>query len=296
MQSGKARPSNHVYFADPGVGRNRKRLEIMRTHIKGTHSFILITLCCLLLAACGPSRREIPDIPPDELYRRASISLKSGSYESAIRQLRTIRARFPFSEYADQAMLDLLYAYAQLGDAESVDEEGDQFIQENPRHANIDYIYYIRGLAYFGKEDRNFIQRWFKADVAKRDISDARRSFQHFRQLLERYPKSQYAADARQRMITLRNRMARHEIYVANYYMKREAYVSAVNRAKYVIENLPDTPSTADALRIMARAYRQLDLNDLAEDAERILLENGAELPREEKIKRKTRKAREQNS
>ena len=238
---------------------------------------ILLVFIVSLLAACGKNR-VVPDIPPDELYRRATVSMKNGSYESAIRQLRAIQARFPFSEYAIQSHLDLIYPLVRAEDPESAIDEADRFIDENPRHQNIDYAYYMRGLAFYGDDNVSFLGRWFKVDLAKADITDARIAFQNFRQMLQLHPHSQYAADARQRLVALRNRIARHELYVADYYMRREAYVSALNRAKYVVEDLPNTPSTIAALQLMAQAYRKLDLLDLAETIERVIIENGAEI------------------
>ncbi len=247
---------------------------------------ILLVFIGGLLTACGKSR-AIPDIPPDELYRRATVSMRSGNFESAIRQFRTIQARFPFSEYAIQSHLDLIYTLVRAEDPESAIDEADRFIEENPRHPNIDYAYYMRGLAFYGNDETNFLERWFKTDIAKTDVTDARTSFQNFRQQLELYPNSKYAADARQRMIALRNRIARHELYVAGYYMRREAYVSALNRAKFVVEELPNTPSTIPALQVMAQAYRKLDLVELAEDIETVIVENGVTI---EKPKRKKRR------
>lgn len=238
----------------------------------------VLLLSAVLLVGCA-STDEIPTESAEDIYSKAYISLRNGNYETAIQELRRVQARFPFGEYAIQAHLDLIYAHYLARQPEVCVEEADRFIRENPRHPHVHYAYYMKGLAYFSEP--NFLHRTFGIDLARRDPSNARRAFQNFRVLTETFPDSAYAEDARQRMIFLRNHLARHEFYVADYYLRRGAYIAAVNRAKRILENYPSTPSTPDALRIMIKSYEKMGLDDLARDARLVFETSYPELPLE---------------
>jgi outer membrane protein assembly factor BamD len=213
---------------------------------------------------------------PEQIYRDAIRDIRNNNYPSAIARYEMLEARYPFSEQAKQGQLDLLYAYYKNRAAESAIDQADQFIRENPTHPRVDYAYYIRGLVYF-ESGANWLERKFKADIAKRPPGEARKSFQAFQMLVQQYPKSPYAADARQRMVYLRNRLADYEIEVARYYMKRGAYVGAANRAKGVVEGYDGAPAVHDALKIMSGAYRKLGMDDLAKVADDIRISNNVE-------------------
>ena len=152
-------------------------------------------------------------------------------------------------------------------------DAANKFIRENPRHPQVDYAYYIRGLAYF-PDGLGPVERLFRVDASRRPQTEARRSFDNFADLLQRYPDSEWAGDARQRMIFLRNGIAAYEVNVAEYYMGRRAYIAAINRCKRVIEDYQGTPSVNDALEIMIEGYEELGLDQLAQDAARVLAEN----------------------
>jgi outer membrane protein assembly factor BamD len=210
---------------------------------------------------------------PEQLYREAIRDIKSNNYPGAIQRYEMLEARYPFSEQAKQGQLDLIYAYYKNRSAEAAIDQADQFIRENPTHPRVDYAYYVRGLVYF-ESGANWLERKFKADIAKRPPHEARKSFQAFQTLVQQYPKSPYAADARQRMVFLRNRLADYEIAVARYYLKRGAYVGAANRAKGVIEGYDGAPTVDDALKILAASYRRLEIDDLAKNAEAVRMAN----------------------
>jgi len=210
---------------------------------------------------------------PDRIYGEASRDLRGGNYAGAIQRLELLEARFPFTDQARQGQLDLMYAYYKNREVESAVDQADQFIRENPTHPRVDYAYYIRGLVYF-QGGANFLERTFRADITKRPPQEARSSFQSFQTLVQSYPKSPYAADARQRMVYLRNRLADYEIQVARYYMKRGAYVGALNRARGVIETYDGAPATTEALKIGAAAYRKLGMADMAKVADQIRADN----------------------
>jgi outer membrane protein assembly factor BamD len=166
-----------------------------------------------------------------------------------------------------------MYAYYKNPEPESAIDQADQFIRENPAHPRVDYAYYVKGLVQF-ERNPNFLERWFNADLTERPPIAARKSFQAFQTVLERFPNSEYADDSRKRMVFLRNRLASYEVYVAEHYLKRGAWVGAINRCKYAIENYDGSPQIKRALAIMAESYRRLGMNDLAADAEKVLKEN----------------------
>jgi outer membrane protein assembly factor BamD len=233
-----------------------------------------LTTAALLLAVsgCGNRSRE-PVGSAERLYEMAKRASDNRNYRDAITYYEQLEARFPFSNSARQGQLDLMYAYYKNREPESAIDQADQFIRENPAHPRVDYAYYIKGLTQF-ERNPNFLERWFNADLSERPPIDARKSFQAFQTLVERYPNSEYAADARQRMVFLRNRLANYEVHVAEYYLKRGAYVGAINRSKYTVENYDGAPQLRRALEIMAESYRRLGMTDLAETSERVLAEN----------------------
>ena len=212
---------------------------------------------------------------PEEIYSQARHDLGNGNYGGAIKLYESLEARYPFSEQAKQGQLDLLYAYYKNRALESAIDQADQFIRENPTHPRVDYAWYIKGLVYF-ESGANWLERVFNADINKRPPQEAKKSFQSFQTLLQQYPKSPYAADARQRMIYLRNRLADYELSVARYYVKRGAYVGAANRARGIIETYDGAPAVDEALAITAECYRQLGIDELATTAENVRKANPA--------------------
>lgn len=240
-----------------------------------THIVVLTTVAALLvLSGCG--NRERDQIGNAErLYELAKRASDNANYRDAIAYYEQLEARFPFSNPARQGQLDLMYAYYKNREPESAIDQADQFIRENPAHPRIDYAYYIKGLVQF-ERNPNFLERWFNADLSQRPPIDARSSFQSFQTIVQRFPNSDYAEDSLQRMVFLRNRLASYEIYVADYYLKRGAYIGAINRCKYAIENYNGAPQLKRALEIMVDSYRRLDMPDLAAHSERVLRENYA--------------------
>ncbi len=214
----------------------------------------------------------------EELYDQAREYLLDRGFTAAVDHYEKLLARYPYGPYAEQARMDLAYAYFQDGQPEAALDAIDRFVKLYPLHDHIDYLYYVRGLVHF-RRDVSIFERILPQDVSAREVESAQKAFDAFLMLLKLYPDSQYAADARQRMIYLRNRLAAHEIHVANYYMKREAYVAVNGRARYVIEHFPGTPAVPDALSLLVKSYRLLDQPDLAADSLRVLELNYPEHP-----------------
>jgi outer membrane protein assembly factor BamD len=237
---------------------------------------LLLTTAALLLAlsGCGDNPRQALG-NAEKLYEMAKKASDNGNYRDAIVYYEQLEARFPFSNPARQGQLDLMYAYYKNREPESAIDQADQFIRENPAHPRVDYAYYIKGLTQF-ERNPNFLERWFNADLSERPPIDARSSFQAFQTVVERFPNSEYIEDSRQRMTFLRNRLASYEVYVADYYLKRGAWVGAINRCKFAIETYDGAPQIKRALEIMAESYRRLGMPDLAADSEKVLKENYA--------------------
>ncbi len=247
---------------------------------------IPLLLALLLLTGCGSDKLE-NDAEANELalYRTAQGSLRSGNYDDAVTRLQLLEARFPFGRYAEQAQLEIIYAYYRSAQPEAARTAADRFIRLHPNHPNVDYAYYLKALSSF-EEDENFLAQIFPIDPSRRDPGAARDSFDDFAQLIRRFPDSQYAPDAQRKMKYLKNLLAEAEIHVARYYINRGAYIAAANRGRYVLENFQGTIAVPDALAIMVEAYQLLDLPDLADDAMLLLTSN---YPNHPSLKRNAR-------
>ena len=220
-------------------------------------------LALLILSACS-SNEEMPDerLIEKELYDQAQARLKNESYSTAIMSLEALESRFPFGRYAEQAQAELIYAYYMNSQFEASQSAAERFINLHPRHSHTGYAYYMKGLAAF-TDDSGLFSRYFQSDLEKREIVMAQTSFDELSDFISRYPQSKYVSHAKQRMIYLKNLLAKHEMYVADFYMQRGAYLAAVGRSKYVIEHLPNTPQTPYALSILVEAYDLLGYSEL---------------------------------
>ena len=226
-------------------------------------SLLSIFILSIIISSCS-SNEEIPDerLLEKELYDQAQFRLKDGSYSMAIRSLEALESRFPFGRYAEQAQAELIYAYYMNSQFEASQSAAERFINLHPRHTHSGYAYYMKGLASF-TDDSGLFSRYFQSDLAKREVVMAQQSFDELSDFIARYPDSKYVPHAKQRMIYLRNLLAQHEVYVADFYMKRGAYLAAIGRAKYVIEHLPNTPQTPYALSILVEAYGLMEYEEL---------------------------------
>ncbi|TRZ90964.1 MAG: outer membrane protein assembly factor BamD [Rhodocyclaceae bacterium] len=229
-----------------------------------------------LLGGCSLLPGEIDETAgwtPNKLYAEAKDALNEGAYDKAIKYFEKLEARFPYGRYAQQAQLEVAYAYYRQSEAASAIAACDRFIRLHPNHPNVDYAYYLKGLTNFN-EDLGLLGYVSLQDLTERDPKAARESFDAFKVLVNKYPESRYTPDATARMKYLVNALASHEVHVAVYYMKREAYVAAVNRAQTAIKTYPDAPANEEALFIMVKAYDHLGMNDLRDDAERVMRKN----------------------
>lgn len=233
----------------------------------------------LILGACSTVEEEEAIRGTERgIYEQAQSHMRSENFPMAVQKLQLIESRFPFGKYAEQAQLELIYAHYRSNDFAEAMEAADRFIRLHPRHANVDYAYYIKGLAAF-TDGASVFDRFIPGDVASRDPGPALQAFSAFSEMISRFPSSTFAADARARMVYLRNLLARHEIHVANYYFKRRAFVSALRRGQYVVENFPQTPAVADGLAVMIQAYNSMGLQEQAEASLEVLKLNFPDYP-----------------
>jgi outer membrane protein assembly factor BamD len=238
-------------------------------------AILTVAVAAFALSAChrGLRKDDARLSNPEVIYARAHKELLDANYEGAIKLYEALEARYPFSDSARQARLDLMYTYYRNHETESAVDAADQFIRENPTHPRCDYAYYIKGLVYF-EETPNVVERLFRVDLTERPPVDGLKSFAALQTLVQQYPHSPYAHDAERRMTYLRNRLANYEVQIAEYYMKRGAYVAALNRAQYTIEHYDGAPAVRTALEIMIHAYRRMQLTDLADKSEAVYHEN----------------------
>lgn len=236
----------------------------------------LCLAAALALGGCGllpEVQDETASWSAQRLYSEAKDQLNEGNYERAVKLFETLEARYPFGRYAQQAQLEIAYAYYKDNEPVSAIAACDRFIKLHPNHPNVDYAYYLKGLANFN-DDLGLLGNLVDQDLSERDPKAARDAFLSFKELITRFPASKYADDATARMKYLVNALAGNEIHVAKYYLKREAWVAAANRAKEVVKTYPEAPVVEEALAIMVVAYDKLKLPDLRDDAQRVLALN----------------------
>lgn len=236
-------------------------------------SLAVVSLVLALgLAGCSsqPDEPQVTISAPEQMYQSAQEALDLGNLAKATKVLEALESRYPFGPQASQVQLDLIYAYYRQGNNDQALATIDKFLRLNPTHSDIDYVFYMRGLANM-QSDENMFHEFFNIDRSDRDPQFAIQAFRDFKQLLESNPNSHYGPDAQQRMVALKNRLAQHAITIAQYYLDREIYVAAINRAKDVLIKYKDTASTRQALDIMKQSYIALKQDDLAERTQAII-------------------------
>lgn len=229
----------------------------------------------ILAAGCAKFKNPTKDWTPERFYNEAQVAMEKEDYERAIKLFETMEARYPYGRYSQQAQLEIAYVYFKADQPELAKEAAERFIRLHPTHPHVAYAYYLKGLINIGKEATG-IARWLnlRGAEAKRDPSVTKQAYDAFEEVVERFPDSTYAQDSARRMAYLRNTLAKHEVRVAQFYLNQDAYVAAVNRTKYVLENYGRTPAVEDALAIQAKAYKLMGLTDLMDDTVRVLKMN----------------------
>lgn len=238
------------------------------------HSLAL--LLGVLIGACGllpEEQDETKGWSAQKIYAEAKDNLDKANYEQAIKYYQKLESRYSYGRFAQQAQIEIAYAYYKDSEPVQAVTAADRFIKLHPNHPNVDYVYYLKGLANFN-DDLGWAGYISGQDLSERDPKAAREAFDAFKELATRYPGSRYTPDAVARMNYLLNALASHEVHVARYYMKRGAYVAAANRAQFALKTYPQAPANEEGLVILVRAYDALGMNDLRGDAERVLKKN----------------------
>ncbi|MCL2830377.1 MAG: outer membrane protein assembly factor BamD [Betaproteobacteria bacterium] len=240
---------------------------------------VAVLLClvgALLLSGCGlfsEQKDETIGWSANKLYSEAKSAMDEHTFDKAIKLYERLEARYPYGRYAQQAQIDIAYAYWKYNEPENALAACDRFIKLHPDHPSIDYVYYLKGLINFN-EDLGFLGYISMQDQTERDPKSANEAFDAFKELVQRFPESKYTPDAVERMNYLVNALASHEVHVARYYMRRGAYLAAANRGQFVLKNYINAPATEEALFIMVKAYDNLGMTDLRDDAERVMRKN----------------------
>jgi outer membrane protein assembly factor BamD len=246
---------------------------------------LLVLLLTVFVAGCGLLPEQVDETAgwsANKLYAEAKIAMSDGAYDKAVKFFEKLEARYPYGRYAQQAQIETAYAYYKQQEKALAIAACDRFIRLHPNHPNVDYMYYLKGLVNFN-EDLGLLGYLSMQDLTERDPKAAQEAFEAFKALVANFPDSKYAKDSALRMAYLVNALASHEVHVARYYMKRGAYVAAVNRAQVALKTYPDAPANEEALYIMVKAYDVLGMNDLRDDAERVMRKN---FPNSEYFKR----------
>jgi outer membrane protein assembly factor BamD len=234
----------------------------------------LLTMSVLVALLCACASHKIkPQLSEKEYYDGAQKSLTAGNFAKATENLESLESYYPVGLYTEQAQLEVIYAKFRHVDYAGASAAADRFIRLHPTHPQVDYAYYLRGLSDY-EADRDFFTRYLPVNSAWRDLTNVRDSFNNFRELVTRFPNSEYTPDARARMIFVRNQMAEAELHRAKFYARKKAYLSCLNRTRWIIENYPGTPQTQDALALQVWAYNKLGIKDLSEQELALLKTN----------------------
>lgn len=241
---------------------------------------LLLLVVALTATGCGRNKKDkaAESRPVETIYAEAHADMTHGNWSGAEKQFQALIAQYPYGPYTEQAQMEIAYAQYKSGKMDEAVSSIDRFLRTYPTQRNVPYMYYLRGLANASR-DTVFLQKVWRLDSSRRDLSTPLQGYSDFNTVSERYPNSRYAEDARRRMIELRNTFARHEMDTALYYLNRGAYIAAATRAKYILETYPQSKYQYDAVAVLAEAYTRLDNKTLADDARRVLQMNDPQHP-----------------
>ena len=233
-----------------------------------------LALVLAVLSACAhKSNDKYRDLSAEQIYAMGQKNLKKGRYLSAVEDFEGLESHHPYGEYADKALLDLIYAYNKQGEPEAALAADERFIQLYPTHPEIDYAYYLKGMIYYD-QNMSMLYRYVPLDRSYRDKDQAEKAFESFAFLIKHFPNSRFAPEARQRLIFLRDQLAQHELHIAEYYLKRKAYVAVAERANYILAHFDGTSAVSPALELLKTAYVGMDMPTLADDVQKIIDKN----------------------
>ncbi len=238
-------------------------------------TLLILTCMALALAACkttDDSYLGYKGQTAEQIFSRGENNLLHRKYEDAAKDFEALDTLYPFGAYSQQSQLDIIYAYYRSGNNDSALAAADRYIRLYPRGPNVEYAYYLKGLVNIGTD--GWVERWGRTNPAERDTSSLEQAFSDFNELVQRFPDSPYTADAKRRMIYIRNLLAQHQLEVAQFYFRRKAYVASANRASNLVQTYQGAPQVIPALVIMVQSYRALGEVDLANETMRVLTSN----------------------
>lgn len=254
------------------------RPSVLRPALLLLMMVVLATSGCARFKGVFKDKDALEGQPVEEIYAKGNQSMRNGNWANAVTTYKRLVAQYPYGPYTEQALVETAYAHFKQGNNEEAISAIDRYIRTYPTAKNTAYMYYLRGLVNSNR-DTVFLQRVWTLDASRRDLATPQQGYNDFKTVTERYPNSRFAADARQRMADLRNLFARHDMEVALYYLRREAYVAAADRAKFLLETYPQSLYQNDAVAVMVEAYTKLGNKTLADDARRVLQQNDAQHP-----------------
>ncbi len=232
---------------------------------------LILALLSFTLIACSTEQNDpTANWNAERFYIESKAAMGNGNFDIAIEYLESLESRYPFGKFATQAQLDVIYAYYQYDEPESAIASADRFIKLNPKHPNVDYAYYIKGLANFNRGG-TILDKIQDRDISQFDASTLHTAYRDLSQLIILFPNSRYAADVKKRLVFLRNQMAKSELNIAKFYQSREAWAAAANRIKVILTKYQGSEVIKEALEIQLNAYQQLGFNNLANDVQRII-------------------------
>ncbi len=228
--------------------------------ITSLSTIVFLTGCSL----DGSNGDSYANYSAKQIHDEAVTHITKGRYEPAIKSYEALETHFPFGDITTKGQLEIIYAYYKDQENLQAVTAAERYLRLHPLSNYADYVYYMKGVAHF-EQGRSMSSYWLPTNPALRDVSNYKEAFKDFKTVVNNYPNSLYANDARAHMIYIRNLLAEHELNIADYYIQREAYLAAANRARYVIEHLPNTPAEKGALEVMQKTYTKLKLTPLLE-------------------------------
>jgi outer membrane protein assembly factor BamD len=245
--------------------------------ILNTRKILILVCLAVIVSGCAGKKKTEDNLAQqqvEELYTKGKKALNSGNYSFATQYFRALEANYPYGEYTEQAKLDMIFAFNKSGQTDKTVEAAENFIKLYPTHKNVDYAYYMKGVASFERK-KSSVDRFMQGGKAAiRDPKPYRDSEEAFYDLIKRYPQSIYTQDAKLRVIFIRNALAKRELAVAQFYFNSKTFVAAVNRCKTIIYKYETSPAVEGALVLMEKAYAEMGLVDLAKSTHGVLLEN----------------------
>ena len=227
-----------------------------------------LVVICVVVAGCSSDSKydSYKDLTAERIYTKAAKNIDVGNYVLATQDLEALEARYPYGEYSEKGQIALIYLYYKQKEAPQAEAAIERFIHTHPKYPDIDYVLYIKGLVHF-EENFGLLFQYLPLDKYKREKSESYKAFLSFKNLIVHYPNSKYSEDARKRLIYLKNQMALHELHVAKYYLKKEAYVAAINRLNYILTDLDGSTATPKALSLLHHSYKTMGMQTQADSA-----------------------------